>query len=83
AQASLEACHEIQNVIGTYGTASGQLVNFSKSSVVFSSNVSEIMREEVFEFLGVEVVASHEKYLGLPTYIGRKKTAMFQYIWTS
>ncbi|XP_062028303.1 uncharacterized protein LOC133744174 [Rosa rugosa] len=80
AQASLEACYEIQDVIGTYGRASGQLVNFNKSSVIFSSNVSEGMRDAVSELLGVEVVVSHEKYLGLPTYVGRKKTAMFQYI---
>ncbi|XP_061993546.1 uncharacterized protein LOC133711437 [Rosa rugosa] len=70
----------IEDVIETYGQASGQLVNFSKSFVVFSKNVSEEMREEVSSLMGVEVVASHEKYLGLPTYLGRKKTATFQYI---
>lgn len=30
--------------------------------------------------LGVEVVESHERYLGLPTYVGRAKTETFQYI---
>ncbi|KAK9938267.1 hypothetical protein M0R45_015017 [Rubus argutus] len=30
--------------------------------------------------LGVAVVDSHEKYLGLPTFVGREKTATFQYI---
>ncbi|XP_062028822.1 uncharacterized protein LOC133744796 [Rosa rugosa] len=44
AQASLEACYEIQEVIETYGRASGQLVNFNKSSVVFSGNVSEALK---------------------------------------
>ncbi|XP_062013879.1 uncharacterized protein LOC133730268 [Rosa rugosa] len=80
AQASLEDCYQIQDVIETYGRASGQLVNFDKSSVVFSKNVSDNMKEEVSSLLGVEVVESHEKYLGLPTYVGRKKTATFQYI---
>ncbi|XP_062007430.1 uncharacterized protein LOC133724663 [Rosa rugosa] len=80
AQVSLEACYEIQEVIETYGRASGQFVNFNKSSVVFNGNVSEALKDEVSELLGVEVVASHEKYLGLPTYVGRKKTATFLYI---
>ncbi|XP_024200181.1 uncharacterized protein LOC112203446 [Rosa chinensis] len=78
--ASLEAFYELQDVFETYGTASGQLINFSKSSVVFSKNVTVEMQEEVSDFLGVEVVALHKKYLGLPTYVGRKKTSTFQYI---
>ncbi|XP_062020751.1 uncharacterized protein LOC133737152 [Rosa rugosa] len=80
AHASLEACDEIRDVIETYGRASGQLINVSKISVIFSKNVLEDLKEEVSSLLGVEMVASHEKYLGLPTYVGRKKTATFQYI---
>ena len=57
-----------------------KLVNFAKSSIVFSKNVSEFMHEEISSLLGMEVVTSHEKYLGLPTYVGRKKTATFQFI---
>ncbi|XP_024171787.1 uncharacterized protein LOC112177760 [Rosa chinensis] len=79
-QASLEDCFQILEVFETYGRASGQVVNFNKSSVVFSKNVSECMQDEVASLLGVEIVDSHEKYLGLPTYVGRKKTATFQYI---
>ncbi|XP_061999168.1 uncharacterized protein LOC133716477 [Rosa rugosa] len=80
ANASLDDCYQIQDVIETYGRASGQLVNFDKSSVVFSKNVSDYMKEEISSLLGVEEVESHEKYLGLPTYVGRKKTSTFQYI---
>nr|XP_011468563.1 PREDICTED: uncharacterized protein LOC105352685 [Fragaria vesca subsp. vesca] len=80
ANASLDDCYHIQDVIETYGRASGQLVNFEKSSIVLSNNVSEFMQEEIYSLLGMEVVTSHEKYLGLPTYVGRKKTATFQFI---
>ncbi|XP_024178242.1 uncharacterized protein LOC112184205 [Rosa chinensis] len=80
AQATLENCYELQDVMETYGRASGQLVNFDKSSVAFSKNVSDDRREEVANFLGVQMVEVHEKYLGLPTYVDRKKKAMFQYI---
>lgn len=39
--ASVQACREIQNVISLYGLTSGQLVNFSERSVVFSKSVSD------------------------------------------
>ncbi|KAL6132909.1 hypothetical protein ACLB2K_065148 [Fragaria x ananassa] len=80
ANATLENCYQIQDVLDTYGRASGQLVNFQKSSVVFSRNVPEFLQEDISSFRGVETVDSHEKYLGLPTYVGRKKTATFQFI---
>ncbi|XP_024178732.1 uncharacterized protein LOC112184727 [Rosa chinensis] len=70
----------MKELIETYGRASGQLVNFNKSSVVFSKNVTRVMQQEISSFLGVQVVESHEKYLGLPTYVGRKMTTTFQYI---
>ncbi|XP_024164458.1 uncharacterized protein LOC112171517 [Rosa chinensis] len=44
AQASLYVCYEIQDVIETYGRASGQLVNFDKSSVVFRKMFMKIYR---------------------------------------
>ncbi|XP_062021026.1 uncharacterized protein LOC133737505 [Rosa rugosa] len=80
AQASSAACFQIKDVIETYGRASGQVVNFHKSSVVFSKNVGVSDQETVANLLGVEIVESHERYLGLPTYVGRKKTATFEYI---
>ncbi|KAM5554325.1 hypothetical protein ABKV19_022611, partial [Rosa sericea] len=80
AQASLESCSVIQEILETYGRASGQVVNFAKSSVVFSKNVPVDLQDEISNLLGVEVVESHAKYLGLPTYVGRKKTSTFQYI---
>ncbi|XP_062007579.1 uncharacterized protein LOC133724753 [Rosa rugosa] len=80
AQASPAACFQIQNVIEVYGRASGQVVNFHKSSVVFSKNVGGSVQDSVANLLGVEIVESHERYLGLPTYVGRKKTATFEYI---
>jgi hypothetical protein len=80
AQASVAACEQIQSVIAIYGRASGQLVNFHKSSVAFSKNVSSVTQGLVADRLGVGVVDSHEKYLGLPTFVGREKTTTFQYI---
>ncbi|KAL6226283.1 hypothetical protein ACLB2K_000246 [Fragaria x ananassa] len=35
---------------------------------------------ELAEILGVERVEKHDRYLGLPTHVGRKKTASFNYL---
>ncbi|XP_024160415.1 uncharacterized protein LOC112167601 [Rosa chinensis] len=80
AQASVESCTVIQEVLEIYGKVFGQVVNFAKSSVVFSKNVHIDLQNYISSLLGVEVVESHAKYLGLPTYVGRKKTSTFQYI---
>lgn len=47
---------------------------------MFSKNVKEETQAILSRMLGMEVVDSHERYLGLPTYVGRKKTKYFQYI---
>ncbi|XP_061993460.1 uncharacterized protein LOC133711342 [Rosa rugosa] len=80
AKANLQACQAISNVLEVYGKASGQQVNFHKSSVTFSKNVGIVNQRLFASSLGVEVVESHEKYLGLPTFVGKNKTSTFQYI---
>ncbi|XP_040363828.1 uncharacterized protein LOC112169513 [Rosa chinensis] len=80
AQPTPEACFHIKEVIKVYGRASGQVVNFNKSSVAFSKNVGEPTQGSMAHLLGVVIVESHERYLGLPTYVGRKETATFEYI---
>lgn len=56
-----------------YELASGQKVNYNKSSIVFSKNVQSTFQTSVAESLSMEIVPVHEKYLGLPTYVGRSK----------
>lgn len=55
-------------------------MNFAKSELSFSSNVSEERREEIQESLGVVEVEKHEKYLGLPTMVGRSKKVIFTHV---
>lgn len=69
-----EECNHIQSMLHDYELASGQKVNFSKSNIVFSKNVPQAQQESLAAMLGMRIVLKHEKYLGLPTYIGRKKT---------
>lgn len=80
AEAFVQSCLEIQDVINLYGSASGQQVNISKSSIVFSKSVSATDQESLVALLSVVVVPVHEKYLDLPTYVGRNKTETYQFI---
>lgn len=78
--ATTEECVYLQSVLRDYELASGQKINFFKSEMVFSKIVPPALGQALGLFLGVVVVAKHEKYLGLPTFIGRKKIETFGYI---
>ncbi|XP_062028350.1 uncharacterized protein LOC133744226 [Rosa rugosa] len=54
AKANLQACQAISNVLEVYGKASGQQVNFHKSSVTFSKNVGIVNQRLFASSLGVE-----------------------------
>ena len=48
-------------------------MNFAKSELSFSKNVSETLRETL-------EVEKHEKYLGLPIMVGRSKKIIFSHV---
>ena len=77
AKATLQECSRVADIISKYERASGQMVNLSKTEVAFSKNVTADRRRDIIETLGVREVDRHEKYLGLPTIIGRSKKAVF------
>ncbi|XP_057419184.1 uncharacterized mitochondrial protein AtMg00310-like [Lotus japonicus] len=68
----------VMNTIRTYERASGQLVNLDKSEVMFSQNVPDNQKVMIRERMCVKAVATHDKYLGLPTIIGKSKKQVFE-----
>jgi hypothetical protein len=54
-----------------YHEASGQLVNRDNSSVFFSRGIPKWNRVAVKDELDIQQEAFSEKYLGLPTALGR------------
>ena len=73
-------CAHIQRILAWYEAASGQQVNSDKSTTFFSRNTSEVIQEELKGLLGVPAIKSYEKYLGLPSFVGRQKKAGFKHI---
>jgi hypothetical protein len=70
----------LQNILSLYEDCSGQTVNFSKSTVMFSPNTPRRERKKVMDMLHIETEARNEKYLGLPVYVARSKKGAFAYL---
>jgi hypothetical protein len=63
-----------------YSKGSGQLVNREKSSVFYSKNCDEDMKTQVQYGLDIPNEALAERYLGLPTTLGRSTHDAFEYL---
>ena len=79
-QAIQEEVQAITEVLQTYAAASGQYINFDKSSVYFSTTTDGDQRARIRMALGVREVDRFETYLGLPTLVGRSKYQTFSYL---
>ena len=67
-------------ILATYERASGQQINRDKTMQFFSKSTSQGVQDAIKDALGVLVVQQYEKYLGLPSFIGRKKKESFDNI---
>ena len=67
------------NIFVIYGKCSGQQINRNKT-IFFSKSTSEEIKNQIKLALDVPEIVQYEKYLGLPSLIGRHKKASFNYI---
>ncbi|KAL8155862.1 hypothetical protein AgCh_001058 [Apium graveolens] len=70
----------IKKLLSVFEGASGQKVNASKSSIFFSTNTAVSERGRVEEILGMQTATEHSRYLGLPSTMGRNKTAVLGFL---
>ena len=77
ARANEKEATTIINILQHYEAASGQMVNLDKFEVSYSRNVSDNTRNMLREKLGFKEVETHQRYLGLPTYVGRSKKGFY------
>ncbi|GJN21044.1 hypothetical protein PR202_gb08490 [Eleusine coracana subsp. coracana] len=68
------------DLLERYQHGSGQMVNMAKSAIFFSVNCDEETKERVKGITGIQTEALCEKYLGLPTALGRSSTQAFETI---
>ena len=79
-KASKEEGFRLLKILEVYEKESGQKLNREKTSLFFSKNTSVEVKEEVKDMFGAQVIHQHERYLGLPTLVGRGKKKAFHHI---
>jgi len=70
-------CNKLKEILKTYEAASGQKINIEKSSIFFSPNTSQELKDEILNILGPMIDSRHTKYLGLPSIISHSKKLIF------
>lgn len=67
----------IKSLLNEYGCKFGQVVNYQKSGIFFSTNVRRNKQQEIKYILGVHSDLGDSKYTGFPSLVGRLKKRIF------
>jgi hypothetical protein len=79
-KASDEGAREVMELLQSYCSTSGQRVNLDKSSVFFSKGCPEARRQSIKTILQDPNETLNEKYLGMPSDVGKSKNGAFKYL---
>ena len=79
-KANMVECGKVLEILNMYEMALGQKVNRSKTSLFFSKCTLTKLKHEIKVALGVPEIMQYEKYLGLHSFVGKGKTASFNYV---
>lgn len=80
AKASKEECGQLLKILDVYNKASGQIINFNKSGVSFSSNTPAGLQQEISDLLQMAHVSKKVRYLGLPAFWGKSKMEAYSFL---
>ena len=78
--AKAESSYRLNEILRIYGDASGKRVNRDKRSIFLSSNTPDTVRNSLKAIMNIQVEAFSEKYLGLPTAVGRITSGTFDHM---
>ena len=55
-------------------------MNKNKTAIFFSKSTTEATKQQILAALGLQEVVHFEQYLGLPSFVGRRKKEGFNFI---
>ena len=79
-RADLLESEEIKQCLQTYGSASGQVINYTKSSIIFGERVPNYLKEGIKDTLGIQREGGEGTYLGLPEIFKGSKRELLNFI---
>jgi hypothetical protein len=79
-KANGDSARDARDTLDAYCRASGQRVNLDKSSIFFSKCCPATMKQELKVILNVQNESLSEKYLGMPSDVGRSINGAFKYL---
>ena len=71
---------ELGRILEVYERASGQVINKDKSTITFSPNTDQRVKDHMRTTLLILEVATSERYLGLSVSVGKSRKNTFEYI---
>ena len=69
----MKKCGKVLEILDMYEGASGKKVNRSKTTLFFSKHTSIDIKHDLKVALGVPEIMHYERYLGLPSFVGKGK----------
>ena len=73
-------CEEVMKVVRKYEKASGQRINFDKSSLLFGKRIPASDRQQIKDTLGIQNECGMGSYLGIPEDISGSKCKLFAFL---
>lgn len=74
-----EAQH-LKECLNMYQQSLGQQVNYAKFGIFYSSNTYRACYRDIYSELGLNIIKSNAKYLGIPMLLTRNKSKDFWYL---
>lgn len=76
----VETNKRVQKLLEIYGLSSSQLINTEKTTMVFNKNSLKAFKQEIVTLWQNGRCQQYEKYLGLPSFVGKAKYRAFSEI---
>lgn len=76
----MEECDKVLHILETYEGELGKKVNGSKTTPFLKKATVDDIKTNIKLVLEVPKIMQYEKYLGLPSLVGKGKKASFNYI---